>query len=432
MDVDRIRSQIPVLAHTAYMNTGWSGPPPRRVAQAMKDRIDLELEQGPIMPDVLEAGREIQAQTREAAARIFNATVDEVLVTRNTTEGLNIVLSGLDWKQGDEIIICDMEHGSVIAPAQLIGQRYGVAVKVVDLEIHDSSEMIVTKIESAFTPKTRMVFMSHILYATGRRMPADEIGRLTKDRGILLMLDGAQTGGHIELDMARSPFDFYSIPGQKWLLGYEGSGALFIRREHLERIHPAHTGGRGIARPAEAHNFQPEPGTMEKFLGGSVSVPVQAAFLEATRFIEETGIQNIEARNLDLAGSAKAKLSEIPGVTVLSPSERRDSSGLITFAVADLEPVPVVERLWENHKIVVRQVGYPAGIRASLHFFNTEKEVELLVDGVRELTYPHWNGTGRNAKNRMTTSATSRPLCTTRRRPNPLCSPPIPNPRPCL
>tara|TARA_Y100001947_G_scaffold110500_1_gene94911 strand:- start:440 stop:817 length:378 start_codon:yes stop_codon:yes gene_type:complete len=125
---------------------------------------------------------------------------------------------------------------------------------------------------------------------------------------------------------------------------------------------------------------------MEKFLGGSVSVPVQAAFLEATRFIEETGIRNIESRNLDLAGSAKAKLSEIPGVTVLSPSERRDSSGLVTFAVADLEPVPVVERLWENHKIVVRQVGYPAGIRASLHFFNTEKEVELLVDGVRELT----------------------------------------------
>ena len=385
MDVDKIRSQIPVLAHTAYMNTGWSGPPPRRVAQAMKDRIDLELEQGPIMPNVLEAGREIQAQAREAAARIFNATVDEVLVTRNTTEGLNIVLSGLDWNQGDEIVICDMEHGSVIAPAQLLGQRHGVAVKVVDLDVFDSSETILTKIESEFTSKTRMVFISHILYATGRRMPADELGRLTKDRGILLMLDGAQTGGHIELDMTRSPFDFYSIPGQKWLLGYEGSGALFIRREHLERIHPAHTGGRGIARPADAHNFQPEASTMEKFLGGSVSVPVQAAFLEATKFIEEVGIKNIEARNLDLADSAKAKLAEIPGVTVLSPRERRDASGLVTFAVAGIEPVPVVERLWENHRLVVRQVGYPAGVRASLHFFNTEEEVDLLVGGVREL-----------------------------------------------
>ena len=385
MDIEKIRSQIPVLAHTAYLNTGWSGPPPARVAQAMKNRIDQELEQGPIMPEVLAAGREIQAQAREAAARIFNASVEEVLVTRNTTEGLNIVLSGLDWNQGDEIIICDMEHGSVIAPAQLIGQRYGVGVKVVDLEMLDSRAAIVSKIEAAFTPKTRMVFISHILYATGRRMPAEELRMLTKDRGILLMLDGAQTGGHIELDMASSGFDFYSIPGQKWILGYEGSGALFMRREHLERIHPAHTGGRGVASPADAHNFQPVTDSMEKFLGGSVSVPVQVAFLEATKFIEEVGIKNIEERNLDLAESAKAKLAEVPGVTVHSPLERRDSSGLVSFSIAGQEPVPIVEKLWENYRLVVRQVGYPAGVRASLHFFNTEEEVDLLVGGVREL-----------------------------------------------
>ncbi|MED5209048.1 MAG: aminotransferase class V-fold PLP-dependent enzyme [Chloroflexota bacterium] len=385
MDLEKIRSQIPVLAHTAYMNTGWSGPPPRQVAQAMKDRIDLELEKGPIMPEVFEAGREIQYQAREAAAKVFNATVDEVLVTRNTTEGLNIVLSGLDWNQGDEIVICDMEHGSVIAPTQLIGQRYGLPIKVVHLEMSDSSEVILTKIEDALTSKTRMVFISHILYATGRRMPAEELRKVTKDRGILLMLDGAQTGGHIELDMSRSGFDFYSIPGQKWLLGYEGSGALFIRREHLERIHPAHTGGRGIARPADANYFQPVSDSMEKFLGGSVSVPVQLAFLEATKFVQAVGIKNIEERNLTLADSAKAKLAEIPGVTVNSPLERSASSGLVSFAISGQEPVPVVEQLWANHRLVVRQVGNPAGVRASLHFFNTEDEVDLLVGGVREL-----------------------------------------------
>ena len=385
MDLEKIRSQIPVLAHTAYMNTGWSGPPPRQVAQAMKDRIDLELEKGPIMPEVLEAGREIQYQAREAAAKVFNATVDEVLVTRNTTEGLNIVLSGLDWNHGDEIVICDMEHGSVIAPTQLIGQRYGLPIKVVHLEMSDSSEVILTKIEDALTSKTRMVFISHILYATGRRMPAEELRKVTKDRGILLMLDGAQTGGHIELDMYRSGFDFYSIPGQKWLLGYEGSGALFIRREHLERIHPAHTGGRGIARPADANYFQPVSDSMEKFLGGSVSVPVQLAFLEATKFVQTVGIRNIEERNLTLADSAKAKLAEIPGVTVNSPLERSASSGLVSFAISGQEPVPVVEQLWANNRLVVRQVGNPAGVRASLHFFNTEDEVDLLVGGVREL-----------------------------------------------
>jgi len=216
-------------------------------------------------------------------------------------------------------------------------------------------------------------------------MPAEEIGKLTRDRGVLFMLDGAQTGGHIQLDMARSGFDFYSIPGQKWLLGYEGAGALFIRSEHLERVHPAHTGGRAVVRPVDAHNFRPISDTMEKFLGGSASVPVQAAFLEATKFIEEIGIHNIEERNLDLADSAKVKLSEIPGVTVLSPTERRDSSGLVSFSVDGQTPVSIVERLWENHRLVVRQVNHPDGVRASLHFFNTEKEIELLAGGVGEL-----------------------------------------------
>ena len=120
-------------------------------------------------------------------------------------------------------------------------------------------------------------------------------------------------------------------------------------------------------------------------MGGAASVPLQAAFLEAAKFIEETGIQNIEERNLDLADSAKAKLSEISGVSVRSPSERRDSSGLVSFAVAGKTPASVVENLWENHRIVVRQVSHPAGVRASLHFFNTEQEVDLMVGGVREL-----------------------------------------------
>ena len=124
---------------------------------------------------------------------------------------------------------------------------------------------------------------------------------------------------------------------------------------------------------------------MEKFLGGSVSVPVQLAFLEATKFVQEVGINNIEVRNLNLADSAKAKLAEIPGVTVNSPLERRDSSGLVSFAIAGQEPVPIVEQLWSNHRLVVRQVGNPEGVRASLHFFNTDEEVDLLVGAVREL-----------------------------------------------
>ena len=389
MDVQKLRDEIPVLANLTYLNTGWSGPPPRRVAQALKDRIDLELEEGPTSLPVQESGRATQAQARQAAARLFNADPEAVMVTRNTTEGLNIVLSGLDWQEGDEIITCNLEHGSVLITSLVTGKRHGVTVRVVDLDPHDSRETILSKFEAAFTSRTRLLFVSHVEYSTGLRMPAAELTRLAHDRGAQIMLDGAQTGGHIQLDMAAAGFDFYSIPGQKWLLGYEGVGALYIRRELIERVHPAHSGGRAVLHPEDHRvdydNVQLNVADMEKFHGGSSSVPLQAAFLEAVSFIEEIGVQEIEERNRQLAARLKRQLSDIPAVQVYSPMEPDLSSGLVSFALSGWEPPAAVERLWNDHRIVVRQVGYPPGIRASLHFFNTEDEVDQLAQAVKGL-----------------------------------------------
>ena len=385
MDVQKLRDEIPVLANLTYMNTGWSGPPPRRVAQAMKDRIDLELEDGPTTAPVQQQGRETQALARQAAAKLFNADPEDVMVTRNTTEGLNIVLSGLDWRQGDEIITCNLEHGSVLITSLVTGKRHDVKVRVVDLDPHDSRETILGKFEAAFTPRTRLLFVSHVEYSTGLRMPAAELCRLAHDRGAQIMLDGAQTGGHLYLDMPAEGFDYYSIPGQKWVLGYEGVGALYIRRELIEQVHPAHTGGRAVVHPVDPENVQLDAASMAKFQGGSASVPLQAAFLEAATFIEEIGVKDIEDRDGQLAQRLKRQLADIPAAHVYSPMEPDLSSGLVSFALSGWEPPAVVERLWNDHRIVVRQVGYPPGIRASLHFFNTEDEVDQLAQAVKGL-----------------------------------------------
>ena len=385
MDVQKLRDEIPVLANLTYMNTGWSGPPPRRVAQAMKDRIDLELEDGPTTAPVQQQGRETQALARQAAAKLFNADPEDVMVTRNTTEGLNIVLSGLDWRQGDEIITCNLEHGSVLITSLVTGKRHDVKVRVVDLDPHDSRETILGKFEAAFTPRTRLLFVSHVEYSTGLRMPAAELCRLAHDRGAQIMLDGAQTGGHLYLDMPAEGFDYYSIPGQKWVLGYEGVGALYIRRELIEQVHPAHTGGRAVVHPVDPENVQLDAASMAKFQGGSASVPLQAAFLEAATFIEEIGVKDIEDRDRQLAQRLKRQLADIPAAHMYSPMEPDLSSGLVSFALSGWEPPAVVERLWNDHRIVVRQVGYPPGIRASLHFFNTEDEVDQLAQAVKGL-----------------------------------------------
>ena len=388
MDVQKLRDEIPVLRNLTYMNTGWSGPPPRAAAEAMQARVALEAEQGPTTPGVYESGREVQEEARRAAARLLGADVDETLVTRNTTEGLNIVLSGIDWKEGDEIVTCNLEHGSVLSPSWHIAHRYDGRVHVVDVDPHDSYETIVGKFAAAVTNRTRLIFVSHIEYSTGLRMPAAELCRLAHDNGAEIMLDGAQTGGHIALDMHRDGFDYYSIPGQKWVLGYEGVGALYIRRDLIDSVHPAHTGGRAVIQdgePGSPDSYRLNTSSMDKFLGGSGSVPLQTAFVEAAKFIESVGVPEIEARNVALATRFKAQLAEISSVNVLSPMGDTQSAGLVSFAVAGQSPDAVVARLWQDHRIVVRQVHYPEVIRASLHFFNTEEEVDRLAQAVAEL-----------------------------------------------
>ena len=277
----------------------------------------------------------------------------------------------------------------MLSPSWHIAHRYGGSVRVLDVDPHDSSDAIVGKFEAALNERTRLIFVSHIEYSTGLRMPAAELCRVAHAHGAQIMLDGAQTGGHIALDVHRDGFDYYSIPGQKWVLGYEGVGALYIRRELIEQVHPAHTGGRAVIQdgePGEPGSYRLNTTSMDKFLGGSGSVPLQAAFVEAAKFIESVGVAEIEARNVSLAARFKAQLAEIPSVSVLSPMEDDDAScGLVSFRVAGQSADDVVARIWQDHRIVVRQVHYPESIRASLHFFNTEDEVDALARAVAEL-----------------------------------------------
>ena len=385
MDVAGIRAQIPVCETMTYVNTGWSGPSPLRVVNASKERLDYEMDQGPTSPEVYESGKEIQSKAREAVARLLNASTEEVCLTQNTTEGLNMVINGLPWRQGDEIITCDLEHSSVLVPSYFQQHRHGAVVKVLSIASDEEPDRILEKIEAAISDRTRLIFLSHVEYSSGLRMPVKEIRQLAKQHGALLLLDGAQSTGQIPLDMAALDCDFYSMPGQKWLLGPEGVGALYIRRDLIDRIAPVFVSSRAAGPNEDPYSFEPDPSTIDKLLLSSTSVALQAGFLEGIEFVQEIGIDQIEQRNLDLAGLMKEALAETPGVRLISPMNRNSSTGLVSFAIERVAPPEAVARLWEQHRIVARHVGFPAGIRVSLHFFNTEEEVQQVVDAVRGL-----------------------------------------------
>lgn len=387
MNIDDIRNQIPAVQTSLYMNTGWQGPPPNSVTNAVKERLDYESGNAPTSPAVLDSGKELKLRAREAAANLINASIDEIALTQNTTHGLAIVLAGLPWEAGDEVITFDIEHNAVLLPALNLGRRFGVKTNVLSLAPDEAPETIIDKVEQAITERTRLVFFSHIQYATGLRMPVKEIRDVTSQNGVWMLLDGAQTPGHIKLDMQELGVDFYSIPGQKWLLGPQGTGALYVRESAIPLIEPVLAASQFLAAD-EDHGGLDEPNhsLITKFNLGTTSPALAAGFEAGIKFIQEIGDAEIEDRNRKLALDLKIRLSSMPGITVYSPFNPDTSSGLVTFSIDENDPESSVEKLWEKHHIVGRKVAKPAGIRLAVDFFNTEEEIEIVCEAIRGLS----------------------------------------------
>ncbi|MSQ23066.1 MAG: aminotransferase class V-fold PLP-dependent enzyme [Chloroflexi bacterium] len=384
IDVDAIRAQIPVTQRAVYLNTGWSGPSPRTVIEAIKAHLELEAEDGPASPSSLKVHREVDSAARAEVARLVGATPEEISLTENTTEGINIVLNGLSWQPGDEAITFGIEHSSVLIPTLFL-EREGVLTKVLDVAPEDSADAILAKLHGALTPRTKLVSLSHVEYATGMRMPLAEICAMVQPRGVQVIVDGAQAIGQIAVDFRALPVDYYAMPGQKWLLGPDGTGALFVRANRIADLQPRKVSGAAGRYDRESRTFEQKPELIRKFELTTSSTALRAGFIEAIRFHQQAGTSEIEHRNSGLASLLKDSLLETTGITVITPLDPVSTTGLVTFRIDGITSQESVERLWDHWRIAARSINELEATRVSLHFFNTEAEVETLVGAVREL-----------------------------------------------
>ena len=386
MDTAAIREQIPALREMVYLGTGWSGPSPTYVVEAIEHRLREESYGGPTAPEVIESGARIRQQAREAAARLLGAEPEEVLLTENTTEGLNVVINGIDWRAGDEVVICDLEHPSVLLPAYSLRARRGVDLRVVSPAPDAGTEEVVSLYAGAMGPRTRLVMFSHVQYSSGLRMPVVEIAAAARRVGAMVLVDGAQGPGHMALDMGELGADFYSSPGQKWLLGPDQTGALYVRREMIPELTPARVGF-GFAWSHDLiGGYEPRTDDIDKFMVSTTSVPLRAGYLAAVEEVLRLGPRQMEERQIALGDRLRSRLSDAAGVSVLSPLEGRGRSGLTSFAVEGAEAADVVARLWGGDpRILVRHISYPPAVRASTAFFNTEEEIDILGDAVASI-----------------------------------------------
>ena len=379
-----LRNETPALREHVYLNCGWAGPLSNPVAQAVKDYLDLELSGGPTTRHVLDERMAAGNRFRETTAQMLGADVDEITITGNTTEGINIVTNGVRLEPGDEVLTTSIEHASGMVPAYYLRERRGADVRIVSLSAADSRGVAVERFASAFSERTRLVLISEISYSTGQLLPLDEIVELAHSHGAAVVVDGAQTAGHVPIDVRASNVDYYAVPSHKWLCGPSGLGALYVRRDRIRDLEPAKVAHAAAASYDHDGGFVPERDKVTKFELTTVSSALLAGAAAATQQYLDSGAQAVWDRVRELNRYAEQRFSHIAGVEVRSPRTEDTRTGLFTFAVAGEEPVRVSAYLQLYHRVVCRYVAETGAVRLSLHVYNTEEDIEQAAQGVEQ------------------------------------------------
>lgn len=385
MNLAQIRAAIPALANSIYLNTGTFGPMPTVVADEIR-RVYGEIErQGTFSPGIFwQMELEGFEAVRQQVAGLLHADPAEIALTRNVTDGINIVLHGLDWQPGDQVILTDQEHPSGTVPWLALAQRAGVELRWLEL-VNDADE-IEARFQRLLTPRTRLAQLSHVSCLTGLRLPVERLCRLARQAGVLTLVDGAHAEGQFSVDAPALGCDFYAACGHKWLLGPQGIGMLYVRREQVERLRPLWLGwdvGQTLDRAGRSYQLQ---ATAARFEQSTRPWPLYLAFGKAIEFVQGVGLAAIEARVQGLRRGFVERLTAMPGVTVLSPRDPALGTGLVTVRVAGWSYEALQQRLWHQRRIITNVIREYDALRFSLAFFTGEDELTTALEAIASLT----------------------------------------------
>jgi L-cysteine/cystine lyase len=357
MTFDEARSLFPVLERCAYLNAGTFGPLARPTADAIAEQVRRDVEVGrsgkPYLDDMLAA----RAALRGLLAELIGSTPEHLSLTNSTTDGCNIVLSGLALRPEDEIVTTDAEHFGLAGPVFASGATVRVA-RVQELGPDETLEAIVAEV----TPRTRLLAVSHVLWTTGLTL---DVHALKERTGLPVLVDGAQSVGAIPVDVGA--LDYYTVSGQKWLCGPDATGALHVADvETLRVARPSYfahesfePGGRYVVR-AGAQRFDP----------GWVPIASLKGFATALRIAPEWRFERIR----ETAGHCREAVAA--RAQVVTPP---DQAGLVTFR-PDGDPEEVRARLLEQG-VVVRDLPGTPWVRASCGWWTSAGDVERLAAG---------------------------------------------------
>jgi L-cysteine/cystine lyase len=378
--IPAIREALPSTAAGIYLNTGTAGPLPRETAQAMAEAEAWELRTGRADNNFYKDSLERRAEARAAIAAVLSTDPGRVALTHAATEGMDIAAWAIDWKPGDRVVTTNLEHAGGLGPLWTVRERLGVELAIAAVGLGADPAAILEVFDRAILPGTRLVALSHVAWATGAVLPIREIAEMAHERGALVAVDGAQAVGAIPVWVEDLGVDFYAVAGQKWLLGPEGTGAVYCAQSVLDRPRVTYAGYWSFESIDLAAEGKLWPDA-RRFDGAGFHGPSVLGLARSAAWLSMfVGLPWIHERIGRLGREAAAMLAEVPGVEVLTP--RENMAGLVSFKIAGWSSTAALRELSQRTLCIARTIPPFDAIRISVGFFNTEGELRRFRDGV--------------------------------------------------
>jgi len=372
-----VRDQFVMPPDLAMLNAANLCPSSAPVLEAVYAHTK-DMDRDPSFDNRIKLG-EGRERTRQILATFLRVTPEEIVITRNTSESNNLVSNGVDLKVGDEVLISSDNHPCNNTAWKQKAKRYGFTVKeVATPSPHPGAEHYLNAFRNAITPQTKVIGFTHVTSTVGDLFPAKELCALARERGILTLVDGAQSFGVMDVDLSDMQPDFYSGSAHKWPCGPKENGVLFINKRSQSKIwasiYSAYPGGVGISASFEAFGQRDEPAMI--------------AFGEALEFQTRIGRAQIEARARALTQALVEGLKKINGVTIWTSTDPSRSAAVVSCQIGNLDPRKLQMALYQKDRIGCATRGGQdrPGLRFSPHFYNTHAEIDRTIAAVKKYT----------------------------------------------
>ena len=374
MDWDALRRrEFPVAEHWAYFDHAGVAPLPRRSGEALRAWADDQERNGVVhWPDW---GEKVE-QARAGCARLINAHVDEIAFINNTTQGIGLIAEGFPWKPGDSVVTAAEEYPSNLYPWMNLLDR-GVTLRTVPTR--PDGRIWVDDLAAAIDPTTKLLTISHVEFATGFRNDLDALGELCRARGIAFFVDAIQGLGPLTIDVRRTPIDFLAADGHKWLLGPEGAGLLYIRREWIERLRPIGVGWKSVTSSYNTPgvDFTLKPNA-QRWEGGTFAMAPLQAFAKSLELFLEIGPEVVSRRILGRAEAVR-EIARGAGWAVHGSNRPEDVAGIVAIEKPGIDPDAFARDLRGLGIVVVCRRGR---VRVSPHLYNNDDDLGRLAEAL--------------------------------------------------